>query len=486
MATKPLRSDSGVQMATGTASWQGSTGVGGVYYKTGVGLVMRKTDNTEVTLGAGGGSTGNWVFASNDADLSGAGTLTIAAGGVATGVTIGSTGLGTMQLTGARFLIAQRALTTGNQQSALAITGGVHTALTASTEQFDVNYSLARNVQFATGALTTQRAFIVQAPTYAFVGASVLTNAATVAITGPPIAGTNATLTNTYALWVQSGNIGIGANGSILNSAQAATNTTALTFTSNVADGATSVATRFDNGTALTTDGALAYQFRNNGADRFTIGRTSSAWKFTFFGDADASGNGPVLIKSTASSAGLTLDASTAGGRIYQQYSTSAGLYVVADITAATNRWQMDSSGHWSPFADNSYDLGIATTNRVRTLNAVRSDALRITSPTQNLAFSATPAINATNGGVIHIGPITANVTGPTMTGGAAGERCSIVWLKDGTAGTFTIAGWGANVRVNGTATFAAGANAIIVQSFVWDDRLGTPAWVLQSQQAVV
>lgn len=55
MATKPLRSDSGVAMATGTASWQGPTGVGGIYYKTSVGLVMRKTDNSEVTLGAGGG-----------------------------------------------------------------------------------------------------------------------------------------------------------------------------------------------------------------------------------------------------------------------------------------------------------------------------------------------------------------------------------------------------------------------------------------------
>jgi hypothetical protein len=54
---KPFRADAGVQMATGTAAWNGSAGVGGIYYKTGVGLVMRKTDNTEVTLGAGGGAS---------------------------------------------------------------------------------------------------------------------------------------------------------------------------------------------------------------------------------------------------------------------------------------------------------------------------------------------------------------------------------------------------------------------------------------------
>ena len=35
-------------------------------------------------------------------------------------------------------------------------------------------------IQFATGALTNQRAFLIQAPTYGFVGLSTLSNAATV------------------------------------------------------------------------------------------------------------------------------------------------------------------------------------------------------------------------------------------------------------------------------------------------------------------
>ena len=50
----------------------------------------------------------------------------------------------------------------------------------------------------------------IQAPTYAFVGASTITNAATVDISGPPAAGTNATITNPAALVVESGNVGIG------------------------------------------------------------------------------------------------------------------------------------------------------------------------------------------------------------------------------------------------------------------------------------
>src|ERR1051326_383729 len=84
------------------------------------------------------------------------------------------------------------------------------TTLTASTEsigmQFGGNSSAATVTrQWATGALTTQRENLFVAPTLAFVAASTVTNAATLAISGAPVAGTNATLTNTYALWVQGG-----------------------------------------------------------------------------------------------------------------------------------------------------------------------------------------------------------------------------------------------------------------------------------------
>src|SRR5581483_9498 len=87
-----------------------------------------------------------------------------------------------------------------------------HTTL-SDAEVTDLNFNLARTVQF-TGSttpgaanFTTQRASLFQAPTYAFSssGAQVITNAATVAITGAPIAGTNCTITNDYSLWVQSG-----------------------------------------------------------------------------------------------------------------------------------------------------------------------------------------------------------------------------------------------------------------------------------------
>lgn len=102
------------------------------------------------------------------------------------------------------FTLAPTASTSGSP-SLLTVTGPAHTTLTASTEAIDLNFNLARTVQFAAGAITTQRAVVFQAPTYSFTSASTITTAATVAITGPPTAGANATLTTPLSLFVQSG-----------------------------------------------------------------------------------------------------------------------------------------------------------------------------------------------------------------------------------------------------------------------------------------
>lgn len=94
---------------------------------------------------------------------------------------------------------------TSGVRSLLTVEAPNDTGVTASTEQTDVYFNLGHTVTWATGALATQRAFRVVAPTYAFAGASTVTNAVTFDISGAPIAGTNATLTNSYALRVASG-----------------------------------------------------------------------------------------------------------------------------------------------------------------------------------------------------------------------------------------------------------------------------------------
>jgi hypothetical protein len=96
---------------------------------------------------------------------------------------------------------------TSSSPTFLTFTGGAHTALTSGAEATDVNFNLARTVQFTNGALSTQRAFLIQAPTYSFTSASTLSNAVTLDITGSPAAGTNMTITDSYALRTEAGRV---------------------------------------------------------------------------------------------------------------------------------------------------------------------------------------------------------------------------------------------------------------------------------------
>lgn len=96
--------------------------------------------------------------------------------------------------------VQSRTDASGGAMTAFTLTPSAATGSTASTEAVDMYINLNRTVQFATGALGTQRAIRVTAPTYGFVGASTLTTAVTYSIDGAPSAGTNATLTETVAL----------------------------------------------------------------------------------------------------------------------------------------------------------------------------------------------------------------------------------------------------------------------------------------------
>ena len=94
---------------------------------------------------------------------------------------------------------------TSGTRSALTVTGAADTGVTASTEQNDVYLNLSHTVTWAAGPITNQRAIRVAAPTYAFSGPSTVVNAATLYVDNAPSAGTNATITNAYALWVDDG-----------------------------------------------------------------------------------------------------------------------------------------------------------------------------------------------------------------------------------------------------------------------------------------
>lgn len=88
------------------------------------------------------------------------------------------------------------------------ITAPVLGALTASTEFSDVNFNLSATKSWNAGTITTQRAFRIQAPTYAFASASTITTASTLSISGAPIAGTNATISTAFSLYSEGGLVG--------------------------------------------------------------------------------------------------------------------------------------------------------------------------------------------------------------------------------------------------------------------------------------
>lgn len=96
--------------------------------------------------------------------------------------------------------------TTGGNVNFL-LTASAGTNQTAGTELSTINYNLSATLQHASNtSITTSRDFLIQARTHSFATATgTITNAATLAITGAPIAGTNAIITNRNAIWVQSG-----------------------------------------------------------------------------------------------------------------------------------------------------------------------------------------------------------------------------------------------------------------------------------------
>jgi hypothetical protein len=99
------------------------------------------------------------------------------------------------------------AINTGGANGLFRITNAASTGQTASTEINFINFDLGATTTWATGALTDQRAIFIEAPTLAFAGASTVTRATTLYIDRAPQAGTNATLTEAYALWVDAGTV---------------------------------------------------------------------------------------------------------------------------------------------------------------------------------------------------------------------------------------------------------------------------------------
>jgi len=175
------------------------------------------------------------------------GSGTISIGSVSTGtitltrattMSAGATVSGTSTLTGAITHTAGNFSSTNAASGTAAgarfgFTGAADTALTASTEAPSIYFNAGQTRQHATGALTLQRDMRVSGSTHSAVAASTITNAAAFAVDGACIAGTNATLTNSHAIYVPGSAVGSGTTNSYgltINANSGATNNYAAQF----------------------------------------------------------------------------------------------------------------------------------------------------------------------------------------------------------------------------------------------------------------
>lgn len=175
--------------------------------------------NKGVTVTAGTSafdfSGGSGVFKTSTGAATFGGSSNTFTNGLTT--TLIGSGASLLSVTGNGFSLQQSAVN-ATPPYLLEAVGGAHTNLLSGTEIYDVYFDLSRTVQHTSGALATQRALFIDAPTYSFTGSSTITNAATVAIGSAPVAGTNATITNAYALWVQAGTTALDGGAKITGS----------------------------------------------------------------------------------------------------------------------------------------------------------------------------------------------------------------------------------------------------------------------------
>lgn len=189
----------------------GSDGTGDIYYRSAGGVLTRLaagTDGHVLTLASGlpswAAASGGGLTVGTTAIASGAaGTILYETSGNVLGEIAGSA------VTSNGFVTLAPTARTSGVNSYFAITTPADTGQTASTESIGIKFGGNASAATVTrtwvaGTTALQREYVFVAPTYAGASATaVFTKAATVAIDGVPLAGSNATLTTPSALYIK-------------------------------------------------------------------------------------------------------------------------------------------------------------------------------------------------------------------------------------------------------------------------------------------
>ena len=355
------------------------------------------TSNSANSLLVGPNGTTNPVFQVDSSTASQATGIKITGGAAGSGVIIGATSSGaadsinilpkaggnvnlqpggTTRYSAGQTVHAWSTAATASPNTKFLFTGAADTAITASTEASSIYYNLGQTRQHATGALSLQRDFRVSSSTHSFVGASTLTNAAALAIDGPANGGTNATITNSSALYIPTSALTNVTNSYGLNVAAStgATNNYAGIFTGgNVGIGtnAPSAKLHISDGTDgakfdLTTNGSLVMTTTNSAGninlypdgtlnlgtsntDSVVVGRTDVSGFSTrvnsFGGETMRIIDGNVGIGVTSPNANAILDVTSTTKAFMPPRMTTAQKNAISSPTAGMVVYDSDMKG---------------------------------------------------------------------------------------------------------------------------------------------
>ena len=138
----------------------------------------------------------------------GAGGLTLATGTGANALVFQSNAATRFSITNAQYSFSGLAASSTASSARFNYVATANTALTASTEWLNVHFNNVATQQHATGAITLQRDFLITAATHTAVASSTITDAASFAVTGAPVQGTNVLLTNSSTIYSAGGAVG--------------------------------------------------------------------------------------------------------------------------------------------------------------------------------------------------------------------------------------------------------------------------------------
>lgn len=248
-------------------------------------------------------------------------------------------------ITSNQYTGTQVAAASGTAPILETMTPGAHTGLTASSEVVDVNYALNRTVQRATGAVTINRSFQIQAPTFSFVGGSTINDAATLYVSGPPIAGTNGTITRPYGIMLDNG------GGIWMRDAASPTTNNWLLFNSNNA-----ATTYLKLTSSALTSTNLIWDITNS---RLGLGDQSFAPSSTFHLKGSSGSTAFMRVECTAAPGATGLFGATDSPQ--GAFAGSLGSYSMYIRYNNTNTLELNSTALFRPVTDATVALGDAT-----------------------------------------------------------------------------------------------------------------------------